>query len=256
MAVLKKLLKYDFRSNLKIFLFIWPGIILLALSSVIFRLLPSGNHVTQGLEVSMTVAYCLGLVGACILALVVSILRFYKGLLRDEGYLMFTLPVTTGRLILSKFIVALVTVPVTCLLSIGGMWLVFFNLERTSMLSYLILQLRSMSGEDWLTLALSVLVVFAGLASKLAQVYFSCSIGHLAKKHRVLLSVVCYYGISVALETVSVMFFSTLNSVTELVIFRMSMLQLLLVMVLILSALAAVYLVLTRTVLNRRLNLE
>ena len=104
---------------------------------------------------------------------------------------MFTLPVTTGRLILSKFLVALVTVSVTCLLSIGGMWLVILNLDRTNLLAYALDQLSNLRAEDWLTLALCVLAVFSGFGMKLAQVYLACAIGHQAKKHRVLLAVVC-----------------------------------------------------------------
>lgn len=254
--MLRKLLKYDFRSNLKIFLFIWPGIILFSLTPAIFRLLPSGSDTVNGLEIALTVAYFLGLAGACILAVVISISRFYKGLLREEGYLMFTLPVTTGRLIFSKFLVALVTVSVTCLLSIGGMWLVILNLDRTNLLAYTLEQFSNLRARDWLTLALGVLTVFSGFGAKLAQVYLACAIGHQAKKHRVLLAVVCYYGISVALETVGVMVISLFDSVGAFIVFDMTKNQLLLITVLLGAALSAVWLVLTRVLLNRHLNLE
>ena len=254
--MLRKLLKYDFRSNLKIFLFIWPGIILFSLTPAIFRFLPETSSAVNGLEIALTAAYYLGLAGACILAVVISISRFYKGLLREEGYLMFTLPVTTGRLILSKFLVALVTVSVTCLLSIGGMWLVILNLDRTNLLAYALDQLSNLRAEDWLTLALCVLAVFSGFGMKLAQVYLACAIGHQAKKHCVLLAVVCYYGISVALETVGVMLISLFDSIGAFIVFDMSMNQFLLLAVLLGAALSAVWLALTRVLLNRHLNLE
>lgn len=43
-----------------------------------------------------------------VLTIVVTIQRFRKNLLGDEGYLMFTLPVSTSSLILSKCITALI----------------------------------------------------------------------------------------------------------------------------------------------------
>ena len=69
--MLRKLLKYDFRSNFKIFLFIWPGIILFSLTPAIFRFLPETSSAVNGLEIALTAAYYLGLAGACILAVVI-----------------------------------------------------------------------------------------------------------------------------------------------------------------------------------------
>ena len=45
--------------------------------------------------------------GIMVVSLVVVIQRFYKSLLGDEGYLMFTLPVETWKLVMSKLLVAI-----------------------------------------------------------------------------------------------------------------------------------------------------
>ena len=53
-------------------------------------------HIISIALVSMLIA------AAFVITLILTIQRFYKNLLTDEGYLMFTLPVSTGRLIWSQ----------------------------------------------------------------------------------------------------------------------------------------------------------
>ena len=75
MAVLRKLLKYDLRANMKIFLFIWPAILVF---SVIERLAisakPDGKLGTILISTTTTI-FVLAVLAACIVSLVVSIVR-------------------------------------------------------------------------------------------------------------------------------------------------------------------------------------
>ena len=89
--MLSKLLKYDLRANLKIYLFVWPAIIALALIDRLSLTVHIGGSLGTIFTITTTTLFVLALLAACILALVISIIRFYSGLLRNEGYLMFTL---------------------------------------------------------------------------------------------------------------------------------------------------------------------
>ena len=108
MAVLSKLLKYDLRANLKIFLFIWPAILVFGLLERVALMAELPVKISAIFVNLTTVLFVLAVIAACVFALVISVIRFYSGLLRDEGYLMFTLPVSTTELIFSKLIVSIV----------------------------------------------------------------------------------------------------------------------------------------------------
>ena len=102
--MLSKLLKYDLRANLKIYLLVWPCIIAFALLGRLALAADWHGRTATILTVSTVTLFILAVIAACAFALIISIIRFYSGLLRDEGYLMFTLPVRPWQLLLSKFI--------------------------------------------------------------------------------------------------------------------------------------------------------
>lgn len=101
--MLGKLLKYEFKATARTFLPIYGALILVALGNRLFRM---GNI---DLGFGLTTAILVGLfVALGVLTLIVTIQRFNRNLLGDEGYLMFTLPVTPNELIFSKLITTVV----------------------------------------------------------------------------------------------------------------------------------------------------
>lgn len=125
--------------------------------------------------------------------------RFYKGLLGDEGYLMHTLPVGPGQLVLSKLICAVVTSVVSmavmfaaCLLMVPIRWgqvlrIAFFQdlwqglMANPNAMVYLL--------EFLLVCALS-LILF------ITMTYLSMAIGHLFRR-RIIMSVVAFIGLDI-----------------------------------------------------------
>lgn len=198
--MLKKLLKYDFRANLKIFLFIWPAIIVFALLERVVIYLDSDAKAVTVLINLITSLYVLAIVAACIFALVVSVTRFYSGLLKDEGYLMFTLPVRPWQLILSKFVTAFATCAITITLSVFSLSLIAKDpLGSLRDLFY--------SDSSFMTtgnLILCIVMLACALATELLKIYLACAVGHLARSKRVLFSVLFYYGLNVLVEVVTV----------------------------------------------------
>lgn len=101
--MLGKLLKYEFKATARTFLPIYGALILVALGNRLFRM---GNI---NIGFGLTTAILVGLfVALGVLTLMVTIQRFNKNLLGDEGYLMFTLPATTNELIFSKLITTVI----------------------------------------------------------------------------------------------------------------------------------------------------
>jgi hypothetical protein len=91
--MLGKLIKYEIFATGRIFL---PLYGLLIIICVLCRLF---DRITAGQIISSIMMIALG-----VLIFIITIQRFQKNLLGSEGYLMFTLPVTTDSLIWSKMI--------------------------------------------------------------------------------------------------------------------------------------------------------
>lgn len=203
--MLGKLLKYDLRANLKIFLFIWPAIVVFSLlERLLVALMPSSSPIAQVLIIMTIAVFMMALVAACIFSLVISVIRFYSGLLRDEGYLMFTLPVKTWQLVLSKLISAFVFVFGTALLSVLGGYCLLDALPNFSATFFTTIRyIVQGSDENVLILVLAAVNFVLSPIALLLQVYFSCSIGHLGKRLRVLWSILTFYGVSVVMQIVN-----------------------------------------------------
>ena len=107
--MLRKLLKYDFRSSFSImgiFYLVMAGAFLLGL---LFKQLK-----VQQLLGGMAAVLMIAGISVIFAALAIAVVRFHKNLYGAEGYLMQTLPVGKGSLILSKAITAY------ALLLVGG----------------------------------------------------------------------------------------------------------------------------------------
>lgn len=105
--MLGKLLKHDFKA-----LFRNYGLLFIALFGVTFLyklyLFLPRNIVLEFTNGLMGVLYVVVILGCLFGTVVINIVRFYKNLVTDEGYLTFTLPVSSKQIIASKLISSLV----------------------------------------------------------------------------------------------------------------------------------------------------
>ena len=110
--MLGKLMKYDLRSGIRTFALIWIGLAALAaINGLTLRIAFDGDIQSELANFIITVLPMVLLVALYvamgIFMLVFIINRFYKGLLGDEGYLMFTLPVSVSEHIGSKLLTSI-----------------------------------------------------------------------------------------------------------------------------------------------------
>lgn len=102
--MLRKLFKYDFEASAKIFLILYGFIAFLTiLGKTLFTLVPEGLENTPLLSV-LVPTYILLIIGLIFGFQIFLIVRFYRSLFTDEGYLYHTLPVKPWQLILSKLL--------------------------------------------------------------------------------------------------------------------------------------------------------
>ena len=222
----------------------------------------------------MSLAYFAVMVALFVLTVVIILQRFYKGLLCDEGYLMFTLPVKPWQLITSKGITAFVMTILSGIVSCISIFIMMLG-----SLPYPLKFLAELfSLQNWIrifgqlnetvpmwgvyVLEFIILVIISSLAS-LYQIYASMAIGHLAKKNRILMSVVAYVAISMILSFVGGIFgvfsaFAIQSSQNYLSINAgEAFLHALLIFSVITSIIEfVVFFVITERILSKKLNLE
>ncbi len=220
----RKLCKYEFRSLVRTLAPAYLAVIAVTIINTFIGLgsitnghlnrALAGNSIFSSLisilqGVSMFVYFGV-MVALGVLTLIIIIQRFYKGLLSDEGYLMFTLPVEPWQLIAAKGTVAFIMSIASMLVAmLSILILVCGTMGPMTFFSELARNWTALMSElsRWLPLWPVYLIEFllisiiGGLAS-LYQIYFSMALGHLSGKHRIMMSVVAYIAISTILNIV------------------------------------------------------
>ena len=221
--MLGKLIKYEFKSTSRIMWFLYAGLIVIAgLIGIVIRFgvmngdmysmglfsygaSDEGNKFLQIALTSLAIIYVLLMYAVAIMTTVMIILRFYKNVLGEEGYLTHTLPVSTGSIIWSKFIVAVIWMLIALasaivsafVLGLTSGWLV--EIIKQVSLSEIFDALRELFCFNvFLFLLYVVSTVFSGIL----MYYLSMAIGNLANKNKFLFAVLAYIGISIGLTIV------------------------------------------------------
>ncbi len=214
--MLGKLIKHEFRATGRIMLPMMGALLALSLmANLSIRGMTSDLSDIPALEIFFSLIigfFGMGIVAIVVMTLVIMVNRFYQNLLKSEGYLMFTLPVSVHDLIWSKLIVSLVWFFATALLILLILALTALNLSGTN-LEMIISELPSWSDVirklDELEIrgALSQLMVWFAVVLLLGAIvsclhfYGAMALGHMFSKNKVLLSVVFFILISFAFNT-------------------------------------------------------
>lgn len=232
---MRKLLKYEMRALNRRLFPLYGGVLAMAVLNYFFGIrslvvtVEKGKPIDDIFFANEFVRLLYSIFQACIVALFFGLIvamfviwlltvinRFRKGLLGEEGYLMFTLPVSTGRLIGAKMLGAsihMLLVTVVCFLAICtmiGLPDVLQAIVRTDWGDLFAALTHEMP--SWPLIILEwVLIMIAGLFTSVLQFYLAMALGHLSNSHRTLLSVLAYIGISIALNMVTGVLVALLN---------------------------------------------
>ncbi|MBR0375857.1 MAG: hypothetical protein IJH59_04760 [Firmicutes bacterium] len=190
--MLGKLLKYEFRATARLFLPIYAAIAILAGLMLLLRALPDDATGVSFLTFMVGLLYVVAAFGLFVTTVVVLVSRFYKNLLGAEGYLMFTLPVTTGQNILAKLI------PAMCW-TVGSSLLCFLVVILQDSLSGGV-PIRIPNGET----AGFILLMLLALAAFILFCYMCMAIGQTFNEHKFLASVGAFIIIQLVLQVLGV----------------------------------------------------
>lgn len=207
--MLGKLIKYEFKSLLRIFLPLYA--VMIALSSVI----PTTDTFN---DVGAFVVFALVVISTSIFIglAIFTILRFNSSLFGDEGYLMFTLPVKVETIILSKaltmffyyFIAGLSGfISLSIILFRSGLFKNFFDWNN---IREFIVMLDT--GRILLLFNSFMLCIFSVLAF-IFTIYASISVGHIMKKRilKYIVAFVFYFVVSYLFARLAIFIDATYN---------------------------------------------
>lgn len=204
-----KLLKYDLRSMMKVFPLVWLAAVVLAFVNHFSLHYLTGAQLNGTLKflgmVLPILIYVAIMVALAVMTLLLTIRRFYSGLLKDEGYLAFTLPVKTWQLIVSKALAATIVIVITAAAALISVLLISDWSDAVDFIKAFFKSLFNNevfnAAQTGVLLAEAVILGILAIAQSVYKVYAAISLGHLFNKHRAGWSVLMYLAINVV-ETI------------------------------------------------------
>ncbi len=270
--MLSKLIGYEFYATRRVYLAAFPAILILALlNAVLFGMAgsASGLSVTKGIIFAV---YIFALFAIWVMALIYTIQRFYKNLLCDEGYLMFTLPAKPSQLIWAKAITSVIWISLTAVVCAVSLAIVMTPFAIVKISGGVIMvdgvSLASIVWQDYGAAMIIVpleLLVFFVLCILLfcMNLYMCLAIGNLFQRHRIAWAFGAYVVCGIIGQLVSIPFLNWLGSDATVYLKVVAELEdgvelylVLLAMILAQVVFSAIYFAITNYILSKRLNLQ
>ena len=272
-----KLMRYELRHLIRIFAPMWAIVTMLCvLSRLIIKPELDGFMYAEGMAAIVPVVVLMltifGMLTMTIVAAVVLIQRFYKGMYGDEGYLMFTLPVTTGQLVNAKALSALLLMLATSLVTTLGIAVMVSYPELwqeiTSSIGMdlrdavsMLLEMNGVTKGEFVAMACwSAVLMPVELLCGIYTVYLAISAGQLWRKHPVAGGILCWYALILLVGVVEgllqqMLGVSTLEMMMQDVELTMQSWQLMLASTLEYVVLSVIFFFGTKLILDKKLNI-
>lgn len=203
--MLKKLIKYELKSTSREFFMLYLALIALTIISKIFYSLADFTDffetrseiiedILEKLSTLLLYSYRYLCYGLFLITLVQIVIRFYKNMTGEEGYLTFTLPVPTWMLVLSKLISAAIWQTCSVFIFFLSISILFWNYGVWDFISEPLLEYPHSIRIFYLWgFFLLFLLIIVFLTCITAEFYFCIAVGHIAKKHRIVVAVKTFF---------------------------------------------------------------
>lgn len=261
--MLGNLIKHEFKATSRILV---PLYIVLICISIINRFLFQSG-INEGIFAFFTgflmITQILLIVAILITTVLFMVIRFYKNLLSDEGYLMFTLPVNTHQLIISKLLVTIIWIFVSIIAILSSLYIVF---ATSGSIGLIIREIQrafaelkaSFGGNSVLLIIDLILMLLLSAVTNMLMIYSSIAIGQLFSKHRIVASFVSYVVIYNIMQLIMVLVLVILSYILSGNLnFAAIMPQVIFPVIIIITSLTCVaFYITTYCIFEKKLNLE
>lgn len=177
--MLNKLLKHEFKDTARVMPFLYVVVLVSTALSYISFITDIG-----WLTLSSSVLLLFLSIAGIVITFVVVILRFYNNLYSREGYLMFSLPVKPHKLLISKTIVSISWILVSCVVFIGSFLcaLYFMDAFETVSLRDLLHQITLSPFKNLIYAFIPLMIL--NIIYIIGQIFFSITLSNVAYFHK------------------------------------------------------------------------
>lgn len=276
--MLGKLIKNELNSTWKVPTALCSYLVLITLVQCISLMLPiwdSDNNIINTLLGGSMIIYILSLFGVTVAAFAYFVLRFYRNMYTDEGYLMHTLPVKPSHHIFSKGIAfsgwmvicsIVLIISMICVFLCAGVFQANLSLStiwdalvKVIFPQYMELYHREFTAPLWASILLFVFTVLIQGLAGLLHIYASISIGQLFQKHRVLASFIAYVCINIAIDLVETLCISPIligNMIDGFTTAQDTFFSMFIISLIVNSVVSVAAYIATELIMRKKLNLE
>lgn len=201
--MLGKLLKYDIKAELKSDLPMYLITLGLCAAIRIMSIVVGSFPILSTIYGFMIGLGVVALIGVIIWTMIVSVKHFYTNVLKDEGYLTNTLPVTRNQIILSKEITGTIMMVFAGVVLFAGLMLAFFHGSVEDIYKALA-QAVEVQGVDSISFIIWVFVMMGvSYLSQLVLMFTAMMLGQTRNTNKVMYSVVFGIILSTLMQIVS-----------------------------------------------------
>ena len=263
--MLGKLMKYELKATARVFLPLFVLIIPMSLLTKLFL-----NTTADSFEIPRMITmsvYVILIVALFVMTFIVTIQRFYRNLLGDEGYLSFTLPVKTHTHIDAKLLVTLIWVLLSILIAAISIFILAVDGQTMRKIGELLSQLNPFlakyGASVWIAVIEGIVLMLVSTLCQTAEIYSAITVGNLSSKHKLIAGIGAYIGFGVVMQTIASIFVSMFKPFVENYFtatnpdFPFPAINFMLLIILLMQLIyLGVFYFLTDWLLGRKLNLE
>lgn len=217
--MLLKLMKYDLKSIFKKMVFYYIVVIGLAIFSKILLLIFENTRFAAIASLPTTLFF-ISLSLCNIVTMIISMIRYYKNMLSDEGYLTHTLPVKRSTILFAKLLSALIA-EIASLLVMSISVFIFSPELILLLLDEILIAIQSLitsyNGTVYYILFLVILEIIIYSVCKVTEVAMCLTLGASHNKNKLVMAFVYYIGINFVLQIIM----GIIISVVSIVIFSL-----------------------------------
>lgn len=266
--MLGKLIKHEFKATYWEFGLMFLAALAVTAMTKIFSVFNSGNKIIEIFSALFTAVYYIAIIGLIVGAVVLIVKRFYVNMVKDEGYLSFTLPVTVSQHILSKVLVSVTWMIATyaviavmlCIMLVG------VSDEFGSVCDILReISIQISEYGMWWAVIEGIAIVIVGLFCTPLQYYACIAVGQLFGNHKVIGSFAAYFANSMIVQIITsigvlvlsyIIGMEEMDAMSDIEVMNTYGAVYLHIYLAFIVVITAVYFLITKIVLEKKLNLE
>lgn len=214
--MLGKIIKHEFKATYKTALTMILSVLLVGGIVRMMNMVSFNGTVWRIIEMIIDVFYILLLIAVPVSMFVASLMRFYRTMVKDEGYLTHTLPVKKTQLINGKLItsviwiiISVMVIPLSLLLNVKNSIYTFHDISE-------LLKLVFSNSTYIMDFVMFIVLIIVSIMTELLLCYASIGMGQMFNGHRLAGSVLFYFIFKYAFSFLQLFLMLIIPSVAEM----------------------------------------